>query len=174
MFFIPQILPPPLCGRNRYKTRIMIIFRVCSNNGKSYDGIYLDKTGEEDMDLIKQCLTTKYATFSDRASRKEYWGFVLFYISFLVVSVIILAATGGGEWGVLISGILSLLLGILSLLLVIPSLAVYIRRLHDTDRSGYWFLIVLIPLIGNILITVFFCLKSNDGDNRFGANPNKS
>ena len=82
------------------------------------------------MDLIKQCLTIKYATFSGRASRKEYWGFVLFYISFFVVMEIIAAAMGGGEWGIWISSILTLLL-------IIPSLAVYIRRLHDTDHSAW-------------------------------------
>ena len=131
----------------------------------------MDKTGEEDMDLIKQCLTTKYATFSDRASRKEYWGFVLFYMSFLVVSVIILGATGGGEWGVLISGILSLLLGILSLLLVIPSLAVYIRRLHDTDHSAWWLFIAFVPIIGVIVLLYFLVIKGTEGTNRFGPDP---
>jgi uncharacterized membrane protein YhaH (DUF805 family) len=149
----------------------MIIFRVCSNNGKSYDGIYLDKTGEKDMDLIKQCLTTKYATFSDRASRKEYWGFVLFYMSFLVVSVIILGATGGGEWAIWISSILSLLLGILSLLLVIPSLAVYIRRLHDTDHSAWWLFIAFVPIIGAIVLLYFLIIKGTEGTNRFGPDP---
>ena len=142
----------------------MIIFRVCSNNGESYDGICLDKTGEEDMDLIKQCLTTKYATFSDRASRKEYWGFVLFYMSFLVVSVIILGATGGGEWAIWISSILSLLL-------VIPSLAVYIRRLHDTDHSAWWLFIAFVPIIGAIVLLYFLIIKGTEGTNRFGPDP---
>ena len=128
----------------------------------------MDKTGEEDMDLIKQCLTTKYATFSGRASRKEYWGFVLFYMSFLVVSVIILGATGGGEWAIWISSILSLLLGILSLFLVIPSLAVYIRRLHDTDHSAWWVFIGFIPIIGAIVLLSFLIIKGTEGTNRFG------
>jgi uncharacterized membrane protein YhaH (DUF805 family) len=146
----------------------MIIFRVCSNNGESYDGICLDKTGEEDMDLIKQCLTTKYATFSGRASRKEYWGFALFYISFFVVigiiAGIIAAAMGGGEWVIWISSILSLLL-------VIPSLAVYIRRLHDTDHSAWWLFIAFVPIIGVIVLLYFLVIKGTEGTNRFGPDP---
>ena len=53
----------------------------------------------------------------------------------------------------------------------IPAIAVSVRRLHDTDRSGWWFLIQLIPLIGGIVLLVFFCLDSSPGQNRFGANP---
>ncbi len=120
------------------------------------------------MDLIKQCLTTKYATFSGRASRKEYWGFALFYISFFVVigiiAGIIAAAMGGGEWVIWISSILSLLL-------VIPSLAVYIRRLHDTDHSAWWLFIAFVPIIGVIVLLYFLVIKGTEGTNRFGPDP---
>ena len=120
------------------------------------------------MDLIKQCLTTKYATFSGRASRKEYWGFALFYISFFVVIGIIAgitaAAMGGGEWVIWISSILSLLL-------VIPSLAVYIRRLHDTDHSAWWLFIAFVPIIGVIVLLYFLVIKGTEGTNRFGPDP---
>ena len=61
--------------------------------------------------------------------------------------------------------------GLYTLAVLIPSLAVAARRLHDTDRSGWWQLIALIPLIGFIILLVFFCLDSKPGENRFGPNP---
>ena len=64
--------------------------------------------------------------------------------------------------------------GLYSLLILIPSIAVVVRRLHDTDRSGWWILISLIPLIGVIVLFVFICLDSQPGTNRFGANPKEA
>jgi uncharacterized membrane protein YhaH (DUF805 family) len=54
---------------------------------------------------------------------------------------------------------------------LLPSLAVGFRRLHDTNRSGWWLLLDLIPVIGAIVLLVFFCTDSNPGDNRYGQNP---
>lgn len=67
-----------------------------------------------------------------------------------------------------------LLSGIYSLAIIIPSFAVGARRLHDTDRSGWWQLLLLIPIIGAIVLLVFFCLDSTPGANRFGANPKEN
>ena len=90
------------------------------------------------QESIKVCFT-KYADFSGRASRSEYWWFFLFVV---VVSIVLS----------FISSIISMLF---SLATLIPSIAVASRRLHDTNRSGWWQLIVLIPLIGIIVILVF-------------------
>ena len=109
----------------------------------------------------------KYAVFSGRSRRKEYWMFVLFNIIVSIVLAIVDTMTGtmSAAYGI------GLLGGIYSLLVLIPSIAVGVRRLHDTDRSGWWLLIALIPLIGAIILIVFFCIDSTPGENRFGPNP---
>ena len=61
-----------------------------------------------------------------------------------------------------------------SLLVLIPSIAVSVRRLHDTNRSGWWIVISLIPIIGVLVLFVFMCLDSQPGTNRFGANPKEA
>ena len=109
----------------------------------------------------------KYATFSGRAQRAEYWYFVLFYILLFFGLSIIDNVTGSfdAETG------MGLLGGILSLALLIPSIAVSVRRLHDTGRSGWWLLIALIPLVGAIVLFVFTVQDSNSGANSYGPNP---
>ncbi len=103
----------------------------------------------------------KYAVFNGRARRKEYWMFVLFYILIAIGLAIVESLVGS-------PGILGL---ILSLGLLVPSLAVSIRRLHDTERSGWWILIGFVPLVGFIVLLVFMCLEGTSGPNRFGADP---
>jgi uncharacterized membrane protein YhaH (DUF805 family) len=66
---------------------------------------------------------------------------------------------------------LGLLSGLYALAMIVPSIAVTVRRLHDTDRSGWWYLLVLVPLIGGLVILVFMLLDSTPGSNRFGPNP---
>jgi uncharacterized membrane protein YhaH (DUF805 family) len=66
---------------------------------------------------------------------------------------------------------MGLLSGLYSLAILIPSLAVTVRRLHDTDRTGWWLLIGMIPLIGAIVLLVFMLLDSQPGDNQYGAHP---
>ena len=109
----------------------------------------------------------KYAVFSGRARRKEYW----FFILFLTIALFLLAIVDGiiGPWDP--TSALGLFTLICALGSTIPAIAVSVRRLHDTDRSGYWYLIQLIPLIGGIVFLVFCCLDSSPGQNRFGANP---
>lgn len=127
----------------------------------------------------KEVVTKNYANFQGRARRKEYWGSFLFYMIFYIVLEIILGlfvGVGAGVSGsedVAIGGSLvaSIVLLLVSLGLLLPSIAVAVRRLHDTDRSGWWLLIGLIPLIGGIVLIVFFCLEGTKGDNRFGADP---
>lgn len=111
-----------------------------------------------------------YATFSGRARRKEYWMFFLIsaLISIVLTLLDILLGTYSVEYE---AGLFS---GLYSLLILIPSIAVVVRRLHDTDRSGWWILISLIPLIGVIVLFVFICLDSQPGTNRFGVNPKEA
>jgi uncharacterized membrane protein YhaH (DUF805 family) len=103
---------------------------------------------------------SNYATFSGRATRPEYWYWVLFSIVASVVLAIIDLA--------LPYNVLQLAFDVATLL---PGLAVLIRRLHDVDRSGWWWLIVLIPIIGWILLIVWACTRGTDGPNRFGPPP---
>ncbi|MEX0734412.1 MAG: DUF805 domain-containing protein [Steroidobacteraceae bacterium] len=109
----------------------------------------------------------KYATFSGRAQRAEYWFFVLFYILIFIGLTIIDSVTGtlNPLYG------FGLLGGLFALSMLIPSIAVGVRRLHDTGRSGWWMLLALVPLIGGIILLVFFCLDSQPGDNAYGPNP---
>jgi uncharacterized membrane protein YhaH (DUF805 family) len=109
----------------------------------------------------------KYAVFSGRSRRKEYWYFVLFNILISIGLSVIDAVLGtdNAEPG---TGLLG---GIYSLAVLIPSLAVLVRRLHDTNRSGWWILIGLIPVIGWIVLLVFVVEDSNPGQNQYGPNP---
>ena len=111
-----------------------------------------------------------YATFSGRARRKEYWMFFLIsaLISIVLTLLDILLGTYSVEYE---AGLFS---GLYSLLILLPSIAVVVRRLHDTDRSGWWILISLIPLVGVIVLFVFMCLDSQPGTNRFGVNPKEA
>jgi uncharacterized membrane protein YhaH (DUF805 family) len=102
-----------------------------------------------------------YVGFQGRASRKEYWMFVLFN----VIVAIVLAIVDS------LANLHSLLGGLYSLAILLPSLAVGVRRLHDTGRSGWWLFISLIPLIGSIILLVFMCLDSQENDNQYGPNP---
>lgn len=109
----------------------------------------------------------KYAEFNGRASRQEYWFFLLFnlLISAFLATIDFFSGTLNIETGI---GLLS---GIYSLVVLIPSIAVTVRRLHDTDRSGWWMFIALIPIIGGIVLFIFTILDSTSGDNQYGPNP---
>ena len=96
----------------------------------------------------------KYATFSGTAGRKEFWMFVLFDFIVICVLYMIDVAMGMGYEG---RGVLS---GIYSLVSLLPRLAVAVRRLHDIDNSGWWILIGLVPIIGQIVLLVKYCTPS--------------
>ncbi len=103
----------------------------------------------------------KYAVFAGRAQRKEYWMFVLF--NFIIVIVLwSLEAIAGGP------GILP---NLYNLAVLVPSLAVAVRRLHDIDRTGWWLLIMLIPIVGAIVLLIFLVQDSQEGENEYGPNP---
>ena len=119
------------------------------------------------MNYFIDCLTKKYACFSGRARRQEYWLFFLFnFIAAFVVGFI-----GGFLASVTGVDAFAFLGAIYNLAVLIPSFAVFCRRMHDTGRSGWWWLIGLIPFVGWIVLLVFCCLDSQPGDNQYGPNP---
>ena len=101
----------------------------------------------------------KYATFTGRSRRKEYWMFVLFYVVIAVGLSLVDAMLGTGFLG-----------AVFVLAMFIPSISCAVRRLHDTGRSGWWMLIGFVPLIGLVLI-YFLVLEGEAGDNAYGSNP---
>jgi uncharacterized membrane protein YhaH (DUF805 family) len=101
----------------------------------------------------------KYADFSGRATRQEYWMYILFYIVFYL-----LLAMVGGVLG------LSILTTVFSLGLLVPTISLAARRLHDTGRTGWWQLLSLVPIVGSIVLIVFLVQDSHD-DNPYGPNP---
>jgi uncharacterized membrane protein YhaH (DUF805 family) len=101
-----------------------------------------------------------YAGFTGRARRAEYWWFALINI----IIVIVLYAIG--------IGIRFPFLGLIySLAVLVPGLAVAVRRLHDTDKSGWWVLISLIPFVGGIILIVLLALEGTQGPNKYGPSP---
>ena len=109
----------------------------------------------------------KYAVFSGRSRRKEYWYFVLFNVIIGVALNVLDAVIGTYNP----SAGIGLLGGIYSLAVLVPSIAVSVRRLHDIDRTGWWVLIALVPVVGAIVLIVFHALDSTPGPNRYGPNP---
>lgn len=103
----------------------------------------------------------KYAVFSGRSRRKEYWMFFLFNIIIAVVLTVLEGLVGS-------PGILAALYW---LAVFIPGLAVSIRRLHDTDRSGWWLLVGFVPFIGVIVLLIFMVQDGTPGQNQYGASP---
>ena len=112
----------------------------------------------------------RYADFSGRSRRKEFWGFALICVLGGIALVIADVALGtyNPESG------LGLLSGLFTLVLLVPSVAVTVRRLHDIDRSGWWYLIGFIPLLGGIVLLVFSLRDGTPGSNRFGESPKLS
>src|SRR5690606_11242221 len=108
----------------------------------------------------------KYAEFGGRARRKEYWMFVLFNIIIAFVLGLI-----DGMLGLTTDGGMGILGGLYTLAVLLPAIAVGVRRLHDTGRSGWWLLIGFVPVIGFIVLIVFFVLASQPGSNEYGPNP---
>lgn len=118
---------------------------------------------------------SKYATFTGRASRSEYWYFTLFNIItstlLFLLGIAIGAASGGSDGvpgGLIVGYILYIIYG---LGVLIPSLAVTVRRLHDTNNSGWLILLGLIPCVGGIVLLVFMILQGTNGENKYGDIP---
>ena len=114
----------------------------------------------------------QYADFSGRARRKEYWMFFLFHLIFVfALTFLMVFSSGGIDSGEEPNFILLGLLGIYIIGTFIPTVAVTVRRLHDTGKSGWWYLINFIPYIGGFVIFIFTCMDGNNGTNKWGENP---
>lgn len=137
------------------------------------------------MNWFSECFK-KYATFSGRARRTEYWTFHLIYTLVIiaaavlaVITAVLTAAIGNPagdpmhdtDQGYLPVIIIGALIAIFLLVCILPSLSVSIRRLHDTGRSGGWWFINLVPVIGPLVFLVFMFLDSEPGENLYGPNP---
>lgn len=99
----------------------------------------------------------KYVEFSGRARRKEYWMFTLFN---LIIALVLGFVDSSGIVG-----------GVYALAVFLPSIGVSVRRLHDTGRTGWWLLLLLLPVIGAIVVLVFMILEGNAGQNEYGSDP---
>lgn len=110
----------------------------------------------------------QYADFSGRARRREYW---MFYLVSTVISFMLLVIDFG-LLGAADSGFpfLSFLYG---LLMIIPTFSVGVRRLHDTNRSGWWFLITLLPILGGFIFLIFLVQDGTPRANRWGPSPKR-
>ena len=125
----------------------------------------------------------RYADFQGRSRRKEFWMFELFLILITIVLEIPLfasmvpmlsRASDAAPSFSPVTIIFGLLLVLFFIAVLIPYIAVQVRRLHDTDRSGWWLLLGVVPIvnyIGAIVLLVFYCLDGTRGPNRFGADP---
>lgn len=111
------------------------------------------------LDWFKKALRN-YTNFSGRARRKEYWYFVLVQMGLIIVAMILDAIIFNSETGLFY---IVVVLG-----LFLPGLAVTIRRLHDTSRSGWWFLLSILPLIGSIVLLVFLASDTKLETNQWG------
>ncbi|RUM27039.1 DUF805 domain-containing protein [Rhizobium vallis] len=134
-------------------------------------------------EAVRTVLTKKYATFSGRASRSEYWWFQLFYLSIAIILAILAALSGAFSVNqdesspvIFIFGGIG---GLLALALALPILSLQVRRFHDRNMSGWWYLAVIIlggaiPYIGRatgIAVAVLSTMKGTEGPNKFGPDP---
>ncbi|HXB86316.1 DUF805 domain-containing protein [Mycobacterium sp.] len=103
----------------------------------------------------------KYVNFRDRACRSEFWYWTLFNIIAGSVAAIIDLMLNDEQ----------LVSGLFALVTIIPSFAIAVRRLHDLDRTGWWYLIGFVPVIGMIVLLVWYAAKGTDGPNQFGPDP---
>lgn len=102
---------------------------------------------------------SKYVTWQGRASRSEYWYFQLFFVICVLLAVLV-----GGDAGAIV-------FVILYLAIFLPYISVMVRRLHDTNHSGWWYWISLVPVIGAIILLVFTCSRGDAFTNDYGEDP---
>jgi len=118
---------------------------------------------------------SKYVTFSGRAARSEFWWWMLFVwlvqIGLSIVDSVLFGTVETGNGSFSASTNSPILSSIFSLAVFLPTISVTVRRLHDTDRSGWWYWLALVPLVGIIILIVWWATKGTDGPNRFGDDP---
>lgn len=120
------------------------------------------------FDYFVKCYK-EYANFEGRARRREFWGFMLFwYIIYLAVYGFFMLAFKDDAFMMIVGMVICFLLAIAS---IVPQLAVSVRRLHDIGKSGWYYFVNFIPLIGSIWLLVMFCTDSEPSENKYGKNP---
>ena len=121
------------------------------------------------MEWYLKVVRDNYANFTGRARRQEYWMFVLFNMIFIFVLAIISGILSGAfeAPGFIIIYVLYVLA------VLIPSLAVAVRRLHDTGKSGWFYLVALIPFVGSIWLIILFATEGDVGPNAYGPDPKR-
>jgi uncharacterized membrane protein YhaH (DUF805 family) len=121
------------------------------------------------FEIYKSVLTQKYADFTGRARRAEYWWFVLVNLGVTIgISVVTLILASSNDSSAGLGAIIYIVYG---LGVIVPSFAVAVRRLHDTNKSGWMLLILFIPLVGPILLLVFYFTDGDPGANQYGPSP---
>ncbi len=121
------------------------------------------------MDWFLTVVRDHYADFSGRARRQEYWMFTLVSGAIglsMYIGAFVLMSVSEVLGGILFLGYFLFALG-----LFLPSLAVAVRRLHDTGRSGWWYLIALVPLLGSLIVLYFLVIEGDAGPNAYGPDP---
>jgi uncharacterized membrane protein YhaH (DUF805 family) len=121
------------------------------------------------QEAVRTVLQQKYADFSGRARRSEYWWFVLAQ-GLIILVPYILFIIGAAAQKTALTVIFGLLLAVVVLGLLVPGLAVTVRRLHDTNRSGWWYLLAFVPF-GSLVVLVFTILEGTPGPNNYGPSP---
>lgn len=114
-------------------------------------------------EAVMRALTQNYCNFNGRSSRSEFWWFELFEVIIGIVLGIVFC------WS---QNALNIASGLVSLALLLPNLGLAIRRLHDIGKSGWWIFIGLIPLVGGIILLVWWCKDSQPSENEYGPIPN--
>ena len=177
-----------MTASNLHAEQRQLAYLVFSLNLKSIAAL----KGEKTMKWMLMPLR-RYADFSGRSRRKEYWMFALLNLIIYTVLYVIMFATMGPSFtesmmqaeagmepaqpstGMMAGfGIVGMILLLYALAVFIPSLAVMVRRFHDQDKSGWFVLLGFIPFVGGIVLLVFMCLEGTRGDNRFGPDPKMS
>ncbi|PIR04208.1 MAG: hypothetical protein COV59_03425 [Candidatus Magasanikbacteria bacterium CG11_big_fil_rev_8_21_14_0_20_39_34] len=105
----------------------------------------------------------KYAVFEGRASRAEYWGFILIIFILAIIILLPISLMTGAAYETVVN--------IFAVFLFLPSLAVTVRRLHDINKSGWYVLLNLIPFIGGLILFIFAVKSGDQGDNKYGPSP---
>lgn len=159
-----QGVPPSLHkpSQDRYAPPLQNSNNHHANNGQNsaLDALYAEEENYNIIDWTKKVILNNYANFSGRARRKEYWLFYVGYTILSIIAVIIDLIVGTGDY--------DLFQSILGLALLVPSLAVSARRLHDTNRSGWWQLLWFIPIIGWIILLIWLATDTSSESNRWG------
>ncbi|MDE6785774.1 MAG: DUF805 domain-containing protein, partial [Muribaculaceae bacterium] len=114
-------------------------------------------------EAVERALKVNYCNFSGRASRSEFWWFQLFaFILGIVVEIVFC-------WN---QNVMSVASAVVGLALLLPNLGLDVRRLHDIGKSGWWIFISLVPIVGWILLLVWYCKDSQMEPNEYGPGPN--